>query len=228
MKPVQTKNGAKQQGGKGEDEKSAIIEAWRNYLEKPKDGVDDFLLAIDGMIQRAIARRGANRLPRYLWPEAGQELRLRLFVRRQYLLHPPLVRELNNSAPSSPKLLDLLERNISQQAFYAVIDVIRREAGYAAKRDALQAHMTEGSAAQDVSPPDDLAVVRRCLRRLGYDRAECRLFIRYFRGRLTQRQLGEHLGLQQPAISKRIQRIRGELDMIETKRAATGNSEVDF
>lgn len=188
-------------------------------MERPAAGVDKFLLAIDGMIQRAIARWGAKRLPKYLWSEAGQELRLRLFVRRQHLLHPPLVRQLENcvrdraddATKSGTSLIELLQRHLYQQAFFSVIDVIRREARYAAKRDALLSQAAEGSADQDVPPPNDLAVVRRCLRQLGYDPAECRLFIQYFRGRITQRHLGERLGLQQPAISKRIGRIRGEL-----------------
>ncbi|MDQ6809672.1 MAG: hypothetical protein M3Z64_09670 [Verrucomicrobiota bacterium] len=231
MKPVQDADRAKRQGRETEEENNAIIEAWRNYVQRPDDGVDDLLLAIDRMIQRAIARWGKNRLPAYLWSEAGQELRLRLFVRRQYLLHPPLVRELNKNSPlsaSGAKLINLLERHIYQQAFYAVIDVIRREARYAAKRDALQAHAMEASSEGDVSPRHDLAVVRRGLRRLGYDAAESRLFIRYFRGRVTQRELGENLGLQQPGVSKRIQRIRGELAASRMKSGTADFKNVDF
>jgi hypothetical protein len=206
----------------GARRKAAIVAAWRAYVAAPEGAAEELLRAIEGPILMAVARHNRRRLDYAQCEDVAQEVRLEL-VPQGCLLDSADLRALTAAADAAgwseasadlvwQKIINLIymiaRREVSNYARGEERHRVRQHAWFeserseSAGRDEAEQEQWEDEAAFRQ------AALRAGLRAHGYTEQDGRLIESYFAGHLTQAMLGETLGLQQGAVSKRVAVLR--------------------
>ncbi len=211
-----------------------LAAAFRAYVNEPEAGADQLLREMDPTIRKAVTTSAKGKLSPSVWEDVAQETRLHLICGEFLLRARRLVgrkrpqERTENPSPNESKRNAALARRIKNRIYmvaaWKVHNFVRHTLRYERMLAAF-AGETNGDLHLDQLPHSlqlahQLRRVRTCLSRLGYDKRERALLLRYFRGEITQRKLGQGLGLAQSATCKRVAELKRGFAFIKVVAAA--------
>ena len=214
-----------QEGGSGIGrsctQSEIIVAAWRQYLASPEENQEPLLRALDRLIITAVGWANRGRLDHALCEDVVQEVRLQLVPDRFLLSSAPLLAlsaEAERNAwtdEDSALVAQTIANLVHMVARWEVSSFVRSESRLQARQHAWLASQNhepkivpETESEQRAEQRFRETILREALRHHGYTEQDGRLIESYFAGHLTQTALGEALGIQQAAISKRLAILR--------------------